>query len=62
MRELINPSKTAEEVEREAQEGHEAYIHTHNAYFVGTKDGKTCIMHKAFTVTTNILSVYPSIM
>ncbi|XP_034029523.1 EF-hand domain-containing family member B [Thalassophryne amazonica] len=33
--ELINPSKTAEEVEREAQEGHEAYVRSHNNYFVG---------------------------
>lgn len=37
MREIINPSKTAEEVEREAEEGHEAYIRSHNAYFVGKK-------------------------
>ncbi|KAM6935605.1 EF-hand domain-containing family member B [Lycodopsis pacificus] len=37
MRELINPSKTVEEVEREAQEGHEAYLRTHNAYFVGER-------------------------
>ncbi|KAM9309946.1 EF-hand domain-containing family member B [Pholidichthys leucotaenia] len=32
---LINPSKTAEEVETEAWAGHEAYIQSHNAYFVG---------------------------
>ncbi|XP_039973990.1 EF-hand domain-containing family member B [Xiphias gladius] len=37
MREIINPSKTAEEVEREAEEGHEAYIRSHNAYFVGER-------------------------
>lgn len=41
VRELISPSKTAEEVEREAQEGH-------NAHFVGKKK------HKASTVTTNV--------
>ncbi|XP_042280325.1 EF-hand domain-containing family member B [Thunnus maccoyii] len=33
--EIINPSKTAEELEMEAQEGHKAYIRSHNAYFVG---------------------------
>ncbi|XP_039662504.1 EF-hand domain-containing family member B isoform X5 [Perca fluviatilis] len=33
VREIINPSKTAEEVDREAQEGHETYIRSHNAYF-----------------------------
>ncbi|XP_042346837.1 EF-hand domain-containing family member B [Plectropomus leopardus] len=37
VREIINPSKTAEELEREAQEGHEAYIRSHNAYFVGER-------------------------
>ncbi|XP_045899984.1 EF-hand domain-containing family member B isoform X2 [Micropterus dolomieu] len=37
VREIINPSKTVEEVEREAQEGHEAYIHSHKAYFVGER-------------------------
>ncbi|XP_070768717.1 EF-hand domain-containing family member B [Enoplosus armatus] len=37
VREIINPSKTAEEVEREAQEGHEAYIRSHNSYFVGER-------------------------
>ncbi|GAA6215415.1 EF-hand domain-containing family member B isoform X1 [Lates japonicus] len=35
--EIINPLKTAEEVEREAQEGHEAYVRSHNAYFVGER-------------------------
>lgn len=53
VREIINPSKTVEEVEREAQEGHEAYIHSHKAYFVGKKNEKKYFMHKAFTVTTN---------
>ncbi|XP_049902222.1 EF-hand domain-containing family member B isoform X1 [Epinephelus moara] len=37
VREIINPSKTAEEMEKEAQEGHEAYIRSHNAYFVGER-------------------------
>lgn len=53
VREIVNPSKTAEELEREAQEGHEAYIRSHNAYFVGKNGGKIYVMHKAFTVTTN---------
>ncbi|KAK5862096.1 hypothetical protein PBY51_017526 [Eleginops maclovinus] len=35
--EIINPLKTAEELEREAQEGHESYIRSHNAYFVGER-------------------------
>ncbi|XP_041843357.1 EF-hand domain-containing family member B [Melanotaenia boesemani] len=35
--EIINPPKTREEVEKEAQEGHKAYIRSHNAYFVGEK-------------------------
>lgn len=61
-RELINPSKTAEEVEGEAQEGQKAYAHSYNAYLVGKKNKKICIIHKAFTVTTNILSLYPSVM
>ncbi|XP_067366805.1 EF-hand domain-containing family member B isoform X1 [Channa argus] len=34
VREIINPPKKAEEVEKEAQEGHEAYIRSHNAFFV----------------------------
>ena len=42
MREIINPPKTAEELEREAQEGHSAYIHSHNAYFVGKKKNAYC--------------------
>ncbi|TMS10505.1 EF-hand domain-containing family member B [Larimichthys crocea] len=37
VRELLNPSKTAEELEREAQDQHEAYIRSHNAYFVGER-------------------------
>uniref|UniRef100_A0A8C9YGP1 EF-hand domain family, member B n=1 Tax=Sander lucioperca TaxID=283035 RepID=A0A8C9YGP1_SANLU len=37
VREIINPSKTAEEVDREAQEGHETYIRSHNAYFIGER-------------------------
>ncbi|XP_030605225.1 EF-hand domain-containing family member B [Archocentrus centrarchus] len=35
VREIINPSRTAEEVERDAEVAHEAYIRSHNAYFVG---------------------------
>ncbi|XP_028280759.1 EF-hand domain-containing family member B [Parambassis ranga] len=35
VQEIINPSKTAEEIERESQEGHQAYIQSHSAYFVG---------------------------
>ncbi|KAK2845032.1 hypothetical protein Q5P01_011691 [Channa striata] len=35
--EIINPPKKAEEVEKEAQEGHEAYVRSHNAYFVGER-------------------------
>lgn len=62
MRELINPAKTAEEVEREAQEGHEAYIRTHNAYFVGKKNEKICVMHEAITVLAGTVPVYSSIM
>lgn len=34
---LINPPKTVEELEMEEQEGHENYVRTHNAYFVGKK-------------------------
>lgn len=30
MREIINPSKTAEELERESQEGHKVYVCSHN--------------------------------
>ncbi|XP_038151317.1 EF-hand domain-containing family member B [Cyprinodon tularosa] len=34
-RQLINPPKTTEELEKEALEGHEAYIQSHNSYFPG---------------------------
>ncbi|XP_054477768.1 EF-hand domain-containing family member B [Anoplopoma fimbria] len=37
VREIVNPSKSVEEVEKEAQEGHETYLRTHNAYFVGER-------------------------
>uniref|UniRef100_A0A672F603 EF-hand domain-containing protein n=1 Tax=Salarias fasciatus TaxID=181472 RepID=A0A672F603_SALFA len=37
VREIINPPKTAEELQREAQEGHDAYVRSHNAYFVGER-------------------------
>ncbi|XP_025933931.1 EF-hand domain-containing family member B [Apteryx rowi] len=33
--ELINPPKTFEEVDREAREGHDLYIMSHNDYYVG---------------------------
>lgn len=33
--EVINPPKTFEEVNKEAFEGHELYIASHNDYFVG---------------------------
>uniref|UniRef100_A0A3P9KRP5 EF-hand domain-containing protein n=1 Tax=Oryzias latipes TaxID=8090 RepID=A0A3P9KRP5_ORYLA len=33
--EIINPSKTAEEMETDAQEGHEADVRSHKDYFVG---------------------------
>ncbi|XP_076593004.1 EF-hand domain-containing family member B [Chaetodon auriga] len=32
---IINPSKTTEEVEMEAQEGHEAKMRSHNGHYVG---------------------------
>ncbi|XP_026226129.1 EF-hand domain-containing family member B [Anabas testudineus] len=35
VRGIINPSKTTEELEKEAQDKHESYVHSHNAYFVG---------------------------
>uniref|UniRef100_A0A3B4G1A5 EF-hand domain-containing family member B-like n=1 Tax=Pundamilia nyererei TaxID=303518 RepID=A0A3B4G1A5_9CICH len=35
VREIINPAKTAQEVEREAEVAHDAYIRSRNAYFVG---------------------------
>ncbi|XP_037640748.1 EF-hand domain-containing family member B [Sebastes umbrosus] len=37
MGEIINPSKTVEDVEREAEEGHQSYIRSHNSYFVGER-------------------------
>uniref|UniRef100_A0A8D3CQ07 EF-hand domain-containing protein n=1 Tax=Scophthalmus maximus TaxID=52904 RepID=A0A8D3CQ07_SCOMX len=36
-REIINPPKTAVEVEKNAQVGHEAYVLSHNAYYVGER-------------------------
>lgn len=44
VRELINPSKTAEEVEGEAQEGQKAYTHSYNAYLVGKKNKKKYVL------------------
>ncbi|XP_053468084.1 EF-hand domain-containing family member B [Ictalurus furcatus] len=35
--EIINPPKTAVQVEQEAQDRHEQYIHSHNSYFVGER-------------------------
>ncbi|KAG7469669.1 hypothetical protein MATL_G00131300 [Megalops atlanticus] len=35
--EIVNPSKNAEQVERENQEGHQLYIKSHNDYFVGER-------------------------
>ncbi|XP_062841858.1 EF-hand domain-containing family member B [Trichomycterus rosablanca] len=35
--ELINPPKTAEQVEKEVKEEHEHYICSHNSYFVGER-------------------------
>ncbi|XP_029574652.1 EF-hand domain-containing family member B-like [Salmo trutta] len=32
---IINPPKSVEQVETEAQEGHQSYICSHNAYFLG---------------------------
>ncbi|KAL2084433.1 hypothetical protein ACEWY4_019951 [Coilia grayii] len=32
---LINPPKTSEQVERDFREGHQYYVRSHNAYFVG---------------------------
>lgn len=40
MQEIINPKKTAEELEKEFQEGHEDYVRSHNSYFVGKRNGK----------------------
>lgn len=33
--EVINPPKTTHQVEKEADEGHQLYIHSHGSYFVG---------------------------
>ncbi|KAK1806369.1 hypothetical protein P4O66_004886 [Electrophorus voltai] len=33
--EIINPSKSVEQVEKEAQEAHKHYVISHNSYFVG---------------------------
>uniref|UniRef100_A0A3Q2P5C9 EF-hand domain family member B n=1 Tax=Fundulus heteroclitus TaxID=8078 RepID=A0A3Q2P5C9_FUNHE len=35
VREILNPPVTTEELEKEAHVGHEAYIRSHNSYFVG---------------------------
>ncbi|XP_013907187.1 PREDICTED: EF-hand domain-containing family member B [Thamnophis sirtalis] len=32
---IVNPQKTFDEVQKEAQEGHDLYVTTHNDYFVG---------------------------
>lgn len=37
VRELLSPDKSRSEVEREAQEAHELYLHSHNHYFVGER-------------------------
>uniref|UniRef100_A0A8C6WIK7 EFHB C-terminal EF-hand domain-containing protein n=1 Tax=Neogobius melanostomus TaxID=47308 RepID=A0A8C6WIK7_9GOBI len=37
VRELLNPPKSRAEVDREAQEAHELYVHSHNHYFVGER-------------------------
>ncbi|CAJ1062967.1 EF-hand domain-containing family member B [Xyrichtys novacula] len=37
VREIIQPPKTTEELEKEAEEAHESYIRSHNAYFVGER-------------------------
>ncbi|XP_076135699.1 EF-hand domain-containing family member B [Alosa pseudoharengus] len=34
---IINPPKTSEQVERDFQEGHQYYVRSHNAYFVGER-------------------------
>lgn len=44
---LINPPKTEEELEEEVQEGHDNYVRTHNAYFVGKKFGEKNNLHNA---------------
>ncbi|XP_030640934.1 EF-hand domain-containing family member B [Chanos chanos] len=35
--EIVNPPKTAEQVEKEALEAHQQYIRSHNAYFAGER-------------------------
>lgn len=45
MREILNPSKSAEELERETQEGHKVYVHSHNAYFVGKPTSNLPLPH-----------------
>ncbi|XP_067253921.1 EF-hand domain-containing family member B [Chanodichthys erythropterus] len=35
--EVINPPKTAHQVEKEANEGHQLYIHSHGSYLVGER-------------------------
>lgn len=37
VRELLNPPKTSAEVEKEAQDAHQLYVHSHNSYFVGER-------------------------
>ncbi|XP_028985621.1 EF-hand domain-containing family member B isoform X2 [Betta splendens] len=55
VREIINPSKTAEEVEREAQEGHKSL--SRNTYFVGEQidrkyDWSRCSKDSRFGILT----------
>lgn len=45
MASLLNPPKTVEELEMEEQEGHENYVRSHNAYFVGKKECVRRNMH-----------------
>ncbi|XP_035019939.2 EF-hand domain-containing family member B [Hippoglossus stenolepis] len=56
MWDIINPKKTAEQLKKDAQAGHENYVRTHNAYFPGeqidrkydwTQDGKDSRFGKA---------------
>lgn len=54
MREIINPAKTAQEIEREAEVAHDAYIRSHNAYFVG-KNEENHTIDAVFTLSTNSL-------
>lgn len=54
MREIINPAKTAQEVEREAEVAHDAYIRSHNSYFVG-KNEENHTIDAVFTLSTNSL-------